>query len=283
MKFFVVSILCLFFGAVNAQIRTPQPSPGAKLTQTIGLATFSVEYSRPGVKGRTIFGGEVVPFGSVWRTGANAPTSLSFDRDIVIEGIPAKAGKYIITSIVNQDNWTVRFVGEKNDTLKVVVPVIKYGIKTETFTIQFANIQNSGADLQFIWDETLVNLNIQLSTDAEVMASIDKFKASPESSLAQTYYDAASYYFANGKDKVQALAWVDKALAIDGNRFWVHRTRALILADLGRYADAIEAAKVSHAKAKEAKNDEYVRMNEKSIGEWTPKAVPTPDPKPKKK
>lgn len=279
MKKLLLFVLCIAFAAfdMQAQINAPQPSPNAEFTQVVGLTKVSIEYSRPGVKGRSVFGG-LVPYGDLWRTGANASTKITFSDDVTIEGNNVPKGTYALYTIPGKESWEVIIhkntshwgTGGKNytkdeDLCRFKVTPRNTTPKVETFTINVANLTNTGADIQLMWENTLVSFNIVVDTDSKVMADIERKLAGPN---ANTYYQAARYYFEAEKDMEQAHKWVKKAIDLDGDKFWVVRLKALIEAEMGDYKAARKSAQQSLELAKEAGNMDYVRLNEKSIAEW---------------
>lgn len=262
---------------VHAQIPTPAPSPAAKIEQTVGLTDVTVEYSRPAMRGRTIYG-DLVPYGKIWRTGANANTKITFSDDVTIGDAKVKAGSYAILSIPNADNWDVVFytdtnVGASPKELEESKTAARVNIKTtsipmsiESFTINIHNLSSSGATLDIIWENTLVSVPFSVPTDATVMSAIEKAMGGPGFG---EYYAAASYFYAEGKDIAKAKKWIDKAMSMTKNpRFWQLRQQSLIYAAAGDKAGAIGLAKKSLAAAEEAGNADYVKMNKESIAEW---------------
>jgi hypothetical protein len=280
----VINILTLalffsFSGMLNAQISTPAPSSSCKMEQTVGLTDITINYSRPSMKGRTIFAEDgLVPFDKLWRLGANAATKVSFSDDVKIEGNDLKAGDYAVLATPGADSWDFHFhtyesgsygsYVEKTPALTVTVKPVSLPITMETMLITIGQITTNSAVMQLVWEKTLVPVNIEVEVESVVMAQIEKVMAGPSTN---DYYAAASYYHDNGKDLEQALEWMQKATAGDSPRFWHVRKEALILGDLGRYDDAVMAAKKSLELAKEAGNDEYVKMNEDSIKAWSMK------------
>lgn len=270
--------VALIFSALNAQIRTPQPSPTAKIEQSVGLSTITVDYSRPGVKGRKVFG-DLVAYGQYWRTGANSGTKVTFSDDVKIAGKELKKGKYSLFTIPGEMEWTIIF--HKNadlnvpgdadykmtdEALRFMAKPTKTSAPVESFTIEFDNIKDGGADLYLAWENTKVSFNIDVNTDAKVVASINSVMAGPSGG---DYMAAANYYMNSGKDMNKAVEWAAKGVSLGANQFWNLRAYSLILAKAGKTSEAIAAAKESLAKAKEANNGDYVKMNEKSIADWT--------------
>ncbi|MBK8557754.1 MAG: DUF2911 domain-containing protein [Lewinellaceae bacterium] len=266
--------------SATAQIKTPAPSPTGRIYQEFGLTTIEVEYSRPSVKGRKIFG-DLVPFGEMWRTGANAATKLTFGDDVKVGGVAITKGQYALYTIPGQKEWEIiiykntNFWGtpgkdfsESDVAARFKVPSQAEPELEETFTININNIRNASADVELIWENTRVVIPITLDTDSKVMADI---KSQMDGPSVNTYYQSARYYFEEKKDMNLALAWIQMALDKGGEKFWMVRLKAQILAELGRYKDAIETANRSTELAKADGNGDYPRMNEKSIADWKKK------------
>ena len=263
--------------SVNAQIETPAPSPAAKIEQVVGLTDVSIDYSRPAMRGRTIFG-DLVPYGKVWRTGANARTKVTFSNDVTIGDKELKAGTYAIFTIPQAKTWDVIFytdyagggapaeLDETKVAARVTVPVYPIEIDIQSFTISIDDITNSSAVIGIMWEKTYVGVEFKVPTEKMVSASIEKALNGPG---FNEYYAAATYYLSEGKDINKAKEWIDKAMSMNDNpRFWQLRQQSLIYAKAGDKKGAIEAAKKSLAGAKEAKNADYIKMNEDSLKEW---------------
>lgn len=265
--------------SLEAQVQTPAPSPFSKLEQKVGLTDVVVEYSRPSMRGRKVFG-DLVPFDAIWRTGANMNTKITFSDDVVVEGKELKAGTYAIYTKPNEAVWEVFFytdtdnggLPEEWDASKVAatVKVEAYPISEsiETFTITFDDLHNNGATLGFLWENTYAGVKFVVPTVDKAIKSIQETMSKPDLS-ANDYFAAASYYFSEGMNMEQAKEWVDKAVSMGkGNEFWMMRTQSLIYAKLGDKKGAIEAAKKSLAAAQAAGNQDYVKMNKESLQEW---------------
>lgn len=279
--FFTLVTLLAAFGTASAQIKTPAPSPTGKISQVVGLTKVDVEYSRPSAKNRKIFG-DLVPFGELWRTGANASTKITFGDDVKVAGSDLKAGTYALYTIPGEKEWTIIFYKnitlwgapepkdfkEEDVALRVVVPVIALKDPVETLTIDINNLRNNSADLEIRWENTRVVAPLVFDVDTKVMADINAQLDGPS---ADTYYSAARYYFEEKKDMKKALEWVNTSLSKGGDKFWILRLKANILAELGMYKDAIAVAERSTALAKTEGNADYPRMNDKSIAEWKKK------------
>ena len=265
----------------NAQIELPAPSPTATFSQKVGLTDVTIEYSRPSKKGRAIFG-DLVPYGKLWRTGANMATKLTFSDDVKIGGKDLAAGAYALFSIPGESEWTIIFnknynqggtgqYKESEDALRITAKAQKMDVVVETLLIGIEDVKPDAAMIELVWDNIFVQIPLSVSIDERIMASIDQaMTISPG-----TYNQAALYYQQSGKDLGQALEWINKALemheANGRNVFWIYRQKSLIEADMAKYKDAIKTAEVSLAKAKEAGNDDYIKMNTESIAEWSKK------------
>jgi hypothetical protein len=266
-----VAFTCLSADAQS--IKTPAPSPPQTIKQDFGITAIELSYSRPGVKGRKVFG-DLVPYGKVWRTGANNATLITFGEDVTIGNTKVPAGKYGLLTIPDKDSWTIIITKqldvtspadykEENDVVRVKVNSMPAKEKIETFTMQFANVKSTTCDLQMMWENTAVSLPIANDVETTVMKQIDNAMNKD----SRPYYQAAAYYLENNKDLNQALVWFDKAVELQPKAYWVHHQRANALARLGKKDDAKAAAEKSMQLAKEAKNDDYVRLNEKLLAQ----------------
>lgn len=259
-------------------ITTPQPSPFTTIDQKVGLTDVKLEFSRPGMRGRKVFG-DLVPYGKLWRTGANANTKITFSTDVTVDGQKLKAGTYAIFSIPNKDQWEVIFYADTNnwgapkelDDSKIVaktkVDAYPMPMKIETFTITFDDLAADSAVIGILWEETYVGIKFEVPTDELVMASIKATLAAEPK--ASDYYNAAVYFSQQGKDIKQANEWMDKAMSMtEKPAFWQLRQQSLIYAKMGEKQKAIASAKKSLELAKEAGNDDYIKMNSDSLKEW---------------
>src|SRR5215203_7193 len=258
--------------AINAQtIKTPPPSTTQTVKQDLGIGSVELSYSRPNVKGRKVFG-DLVPFGKVWRTGANQATTLNFSEEVMIGGTKVPAGKYGLVSIPDKSEWTLILTKQldvtnpaaykqEHDVVRVKAKTTATASPVETFTMQFANVKATGADLQISWDNTWVTLPIATDVDKTVMTQIDNIMNKDN----RPYFQAGLYYLESGKDVKQALTWFDKAVEQQPEAFWIHHQRANALAKLGRKDEAKQTAQKSMELAKKQNNADYVSLNEKLI------------------
>jgi len=259
----------------RAQIHTPAPSPGAKLEQTVGLTTVTVEYSRPGVKDRVIFADDgLVPFGKVWRTGANSATKITFSDDVKLQGKEVKKGAYAMLTIPGATEWTINLYEydsgswnsytKKEPTVSLTAKPEALPFSLESLTFDINDLRDASATINIVWDKTVVSMNLEVEVESKVMAAIEKTMSGPGQG---DYYAAAQYYYNNGKDLKQAYVWAHKANEMDA-KFWQLRLESQILGDMKKYPEAIATAKKSKAAAIKAENEDYVRLNDKSIAEW---------------
>ena len=277
-KLIIIFVIGLLFNGITvAQIKSPAASPSSELKQKVGLTDITIEYSRPGLKGRKMFGG-FLPYGQIWRTGANASTKVTVSDDVKIEGNDLPAGTYALYSIPNESEWIIIFhknithwgTGGKNykqeeDVFRFSVEPTNLTEKVETFTIDITNIQNSSANIELKWENTKVSFLLSVDTDQKVLADI---KQKMKGVSGTTYYQSAKYYYDTRKDMNQALEWIQIAMEKEGEKFWMMRLKALILAEQKRYKRAIKAATRSTILAEEAGNENYVKMNRQSISDW---------------
>lgn len=281
-----VASLSLQLFTANAQINMPRPSPEAKVMQKIGMAEVTINYCRPQAKGRKIFG-DVVPFDKIWRTGANSATKISVSDSIAVNGKKIAGGEYGFYTIPSATEWTV-IIGKNASTsagdYKDDQEVARFKVKSnvlpnmvEAFTINFINVTPTSAEVELSWEKTAVSFKMVYDADAKVMADIKNKTELDANALSQ----AAGYYYDTNRDLTQALKWV--TTATDKNpQFWTLHTKAKIQAKLKDYKGAIATAQKSIEMAKGAKNDEYVKFNEKLIAEATA-AMPAGTEKSKKK
>lgn len=275
-KFLSLALTVFITCSMSAQIQTPAASPAASLTQTVGLTKISMDYSRPSMRGRKIFGG-ILPYGTIWRTGANSTTKFSTDKAITLGGKELKAGTYSLYTIPGENEWEVIFYTDDSNPLLTEFDDSKIALRTmaeaqqlpmniETFTITIDDVTADGATLGLMWENQYVGVPFKVTTDKEVMASIESALNGP---AAGDYYNAAVYYLNAGKDIEKSKMWMDKAMSMTENpRFWQLRQQSLILAKSGDKKGAIKAAKASLADAEKEGNADYIKMNQDSLKEW---------------
>ena len=261
----------------SAQVSAPQASPFAKVEQKVGLTDVTVLYSRPSKRDRVVFG-EVVPFDQVWRTGANENTKITFSDATVYGKDTLPAGTYALYTKPGKDSWDVIFYKDYSNwgtpetwddskvALKVSAPVRRLTDGYETFTIAVNPMETAGGNLTLSWDKTQVVVPFAVPTEAKVMASIKKVMAGPS---GNDYYSAANYYLTTKKDMKQALEWINKAVEMRPEAYWMLRTKSLIQVELGDKKGAIETAKKGVVVAEKGENPEYVKIFNNSVTEWS--------------
>lgn len=274
---YILAVIIVNF-ASEAQVKIPAASPKSTLTQVVGLTNVEIVYSRPSAKGRYVFN-NLVPFGKLWRTGANENTTISFSDDIVIDGKILPKGKYALYTNPRADVWEIIFYSTTDnwgtptnwDDAKVV---LKANVKSEhlakfveSFTIDIDNLDNNFAVLEFSWENTITSLKFEVPTQKIAIASIDKALAGP---TAGDYYSSAQYLLQSNGDLTKALTYINKSLEINKETpFSYYRLKSLIQAKKGDKKEAIETAKISLVGAVAANNQDYIKMNKDSIAEWS--------------
>lgn len=270
----VLFVLVVLGENLKAQgLKMPQPSTAQTITQDFGLGKITVIYSRPNAKGRKIFGA-LEPYDKVWRTGANSATVIKFTDAVKIEGKDLAAGEYALFTIPGKTEWTIIFnkgvkewgaytYSEANDVLRVKVKPITLKEKIETFTINFAHVYDTAAQMQLSWENTLVNVNLSTSVDERVMASIEEAMKGEK----KPYFQSAIYYYSNGKDLKTALTWLNEAEKEMTDAPWVKLWKGRVQLKMGDKAGAAKSAKEGIDIATKVKNDEYIRLNTQLLEE----------------
>lgn len=274
LKFLCASLFSLAIFSTEAQINIPKPSPLQKVTQSFGLGEISIEYSRPLVNDRKIFG-DLVPFGQIWRTGANASTKITFTDDVKVEGKAVKAGTYALYTIPNKESWEIMLYSDlklggnvteyatENEVLRVKVKTTSLPYSLESLIINLGDVQSTSAKLTLLWDKTYVPIQITTDIDTRVMKSIDESIASDK----PAYFQAAAYYFENDKDLKLALKWVNKAIEEKPTAFYMMLLKAKIEYKLGDKAAGKASAEKTIELAKDAKNNDYIALAKKLLAE----------------
>lgn len=273
---FSVLLMLLFVETSQAQISTPMASPLSKLEQKVGITDITIEYSRPSVNGRVIFG-DLIPFGEVWRTGANVNTKFTVNDDVKINGNTLKKGTYALYTVPSKESWDVIFYLKSDnwgtpktwdatqEALRINVPVKKSMIFIESFTISIGNLKNDEALLSLAWENTEILLKVEVPTTEKVEKSIKQVMAGPST---RDYILAARYYLEQEKELDLALTYIDKALETNQNNFGNLRTKALILYKLNKIDLAKKTMQQSLELAKKEDNKDYIKLNEATLKEW---------------
>jgi tetratricopeptide (TPR) repeat protein len=261
--------LAMAFISQAQTVKVPAPSPLQTLKQNFALSEITIEYSRPSARGRAVYG-DVVPFGKVWRTGANGSTKITFGEDVKVEGKAVKAGIYALYSIPGKDSFTfmlykdlklggdVANYNAENELIRFAVKSSKLTEKVETFTMNVADITATSSNIELTWENTRAAFNVTADIDASIMAAIDKALNKDN----KPYYQAASYYYDNNKEMKVALDWVNKAVEQNPKAYWVMLLKAKIELKLKDKAAAKASAEKAIEMAKADKDDAYVKNGE---------------------
>jgi tetratricopeptide (TPR) repeat protein len=272
MKKLIIIALAFCSIQINAQgLKTPAKSPLASVKQAVGLGDVSIEYSRPSKSGRTVFG-DVVPFGELWRTGANASTKMTFTEDVKVNGQALKAGTYAVFTIPNKEDWTIIFnknltlwgsdgYSENEDAARILVKTQKISDLVETFTIQFTNTKTTQLTTEFTWENTKVSFDITVDIDEKLMKNIEAAMAQDK----RPYHQSAQYYYDNKKDMNKALEWATKAFELNPSAYWSGLLKAKIQFELNDKKGAIATAEQVKKLAEEDKDPAYVKQAEELI------------------
>jgi len=278
MKNFIFFLCLLLSFNIFSQIQTPAPSPATNVQQTIGLTDITLEYARPSVRNRVVFG-NLVPFNKIWRTGANENSIISFSTSVKIGDTDVPAGKYSVYTIPNENSWEFILYSDYNnwglpsdwDENKVVVrqkfTPIKLENKMESFKFALDDLTNNSFTLGITWGYFYLPVEIKLPTTSIVMSSIEEVLKDPTSS---DLYKAAVYLLQENRDLRMAKEWMNQSIAMMENpRFYQLRQQSLIYAALKDYKMAIKVAKSSLEKSILAGNADYEKMNQDSISIWS--------------
>jgi hypothetical protein len=271
-------LLAASLTAQTPKVDFPAASPACTLKQRVGLTDIEIVYSRPGVKNRTIFGG-IVPYGQVWRTGANGATKVTFSTSVKLNGTEVAAGTYALFTIPGEDEWTIIInkgaaqwgafqYDEKADVARFKVTPMQLAEQIETFTIEFNLIRDESAVVNLVWDHTVVPIKLELELTDKIVPQIEAAMASADKKSDGFYFQAATFYYNHDQDLHKALDWVNAGLA-DNSRisFEILHLKAQILAKQGDKEGAIAAAKQSSELAIKAEgaSSSFVKMNQDII------------------
>ncbi|MEO7989282.1 MAG: DUF2911 domain-containing protein [Chryseolinea sp.] len=275
--FIAIAFICY---SSLAQFNLPHASPDAELKQQVGFTDVVIKYSRPGAKGRKIFG-SLVPYAELWRTGASDATTIHFSDTVKLNGNIVPKGTYSLFSIPDKEEWTIilnkdtAMHGASNYTKDL--DLVRFNVKSETtpryyetFSIEVNDIIKESAAIYIVWENTQVRINLGTDADEKIMAQIRDAIINRKEDKPSLYFQASSYYFNNGKDLNTALDWI-KLANKKGDEVMYFQLQAKIEAALGDYAKAIKSAETSSRLAKEKKLDQVITANQKLITDWTSK------------
>lgn len=265
---FTILAFLFFTMAAAAQVRMPQPSTTQTLKQDFGLGTIELTYSRPNTKGRKIFG-DLVPWNKLWRTGANAATRIQFTDEVEINGRKIDTGTYVLYTIPNLDvweiilnkgikNWGTDGYNETEDIYRFKVEPERMKKKLETLTMQFSDVKPEACELHIMWEKTAIVIPIVTNVKEKIKAQIDAAMLTDK----KPYWQAAQYYNEYESNLTKALENCTKAFEANDKAYWILLYRAKIQKEMGDNAGAMISSKKSLELAKEAKNADYIKMNE---------------------
>jgi hypothetical protein len=268
----------LLISTVQSQLIHPKSSPFSKIKQDIGLTTVSIEYSRPAVRGRKLFDG-LVPYGRIWRVGANESTKFTVNSEIEVMGNTLLPGTYALYAFPKEFSWEVVFhkntshwgdgrtaYDPSEDAFRVRIEPEEHSEWQENFLISFDSISHNGGIMQWKWGNTSVSIPLVVNTQKVMMHAIEKSLVDNPS--AQTYYEAARYLQEEGIESTSSLRYLEKAIAIGGDTYYFYRVKSLIEASMKNYQGAIKSAQRSLVLARAEGKDEFVRMNQENIARW---------------
>lgn len=269
----VLAFALMAGSTVSAQIKLPPASSAQTVTQGLGISNATLVYSRPNMNGRKIFGG-LVPYGEVWRTGANTVTTLTTEGEITIGGQTLPSGTYGILTIPTTNEWTVIFsknsqqwgaytYDQAEDQLRFTVKPQKLANAVETFTIDFSDVTATSAKLNVSWENTKISMDVSYNQDADIMASIDDAMKGEK----KPYFQAAQYYYNNDKDINKAGEWMEEALKGSPDAPYIYYWKARVELKAGNKAAAAATAQKGVEVATKANNGEYINLNTQVLNE----------------
>jgi ribosomal protein S10 len=256
---------------VNAQVKLPQASSLTEVRQAVGIRNVTLKYSRPNTNGRVVFG-ELVPYGTVWRTGANTVSAFTFEEEVSIGGKKIPAGTYGLLTIPNKNEWTIILsknsqqwgsytYKQEEDAVRFTVKPISLPTKVETFTISFDNVTTKSSTVTIAWEKTAVKFDINVDQSKEILASIDQAMLSDK----KPYFQAAQYYFSNNLDIKKAAEWVVEADKGNTEAPWIKYWKSQILLKSGDKKAAQQAAQEGLEIAQKSNNEEYIKLNTNAL------------------
>jgi tetratricopeptide (TPR) repeat protein len=263
--------------AEEKKIEFPAASQHSVVKQRVGLTDVEVDYSRPNKNDREIFGG-LVPYGKLWRTGANAVTKIKFSNAVTLGGKAIPAGEYALFTIPTADEWTIIIskdpkvqsaadYKQENDAARLTAKPESISVAIETFTIELADVKGASATLNFLWDKTRVPVKLTTDDVEQVSKQLDAVVSAGTPLDPRTAYQAAAFYYDNNKDMTQAAKWIDQALEKNPDAYFMHYKKAQIQANLGNRKEAIASAQktIDILKKNQAPDESAIRNAQQII------------------
>ncbi|MBS1747533.1 MAG: DUF2911 domain-containing protein [Bacteroidetes bacterium] len=274
-KILLPALAVIMYSISSAQLQLPQLSPTATVVQNFSVGKITLEYSRPSIKGRTLFeeNSDLAPLGKLWRTGANAATRISFTDKVTFGGHDIDSGSYVLYTIPGEDEWEIILnkglnnsgtsgYKESEDVVRFNVPVENAtGMNVQTFTMEFLNIMPGSCDLAIIWGNTMVDIPITIDFKAKVRSQIEAAMQGKD----KPYWQAASFYYEYDKNYPKALENINHALEANKDAFFMYMMKARIQKELGDKQGAKASAEKCIELATVANNDEYVKFGKDLI------------------
>lgn len=263
----LIILTTLFAVKMPAQVKLPAPSPLQTLKQEVGLGNIEIIYSRPGAKGRKVFG-DLVPYGQLWRTGANEATRITFSEPVEIGGKKIDSGSYVLYCIPNVDvweiilnkglqNWGTESYSENKDVVRFKIVPLKNKISVETFTIQLNEIKPESCTIELLWEKKIIRIPVIFSIKENIRQQLSKAMQSDK----KPYWEAAQFYFEYDRNLTKALENINKALEINTKAYWMYLYKATIQKEMGDNAGALKSSEASLQLATTANNEDYIKMN----------------------
>ena len=274
MKKIILLSAMFCYGFVSAQIKTPQPSPTATITQKVGVSNISVEYSRPGAKAREIFG-QLVEYKKMWRTGANKATKITFEEDVIFGGQKVRKGSYSLFTIPDEKVWEILLnketelwgTGDYDESKEIYNQTIEIKESVdfvESLTIDFGSFEDFSAIMSIKWANTIVEIEIKSMAAKKIEKQY--YELLTKGLSANDYYNGAKFFANNTTKQDIALDWINIAIKKKPEAFWMVYHKARILKNLGEKKDAINTANTVIDLASQQKDDYgYIKRSENLI------------------
>ena len=274
MKKIILLSAMFCYGFVSAQIKTPQPSPTATITQKVGVSNISVEYSRPGAKAREIFG-QLVEYKKMWRTGANKATKITFEEDVIFGGQKVRKGSYSLFTIPGEKAWEILLnketelwgtddYDESKEIYNQTIEIKESVDFVESLTIDFGSFEDFSAIMSIKWANTIVEIEIKSMAAKKIEKQY--YELLTKGLSANDYYNGAKFFANNTTKQDIALDWINIAIKKKPEAFWMVYHKARILKNLGEKKDAINTANTVIDLASQQKDDYgYIKRSENLI------------------
>lgn len=267
----------------TAEERTPQVSPLSRITQRVGLSDVTISFSRPGVKGRKIWG-DVVPMGKIWRTGANEATTITFEEDVLVEGKPVAAGTYALFTVPGEKTWSLILNKDAkqwgayahkdaDDVVKVEVTPRVAASPEEWMAFRFSDLSNDGATIVLSWEKIEVPFRFRnkVETNTTMFARLRDKIAKAKPNEWQPYTDAAVYCLSHKTNMGEGMKWIDKSLAINATATG-YFVKAMFLDAAGKTKEGVAELQKALEVAGPDDDKAFVDEIRNGIAEWTKRA-----------